>query len=158
MSLGDALCDPHNIPHFLLLQFDERVEDAKVELTHVRVDVQFHLRDTVPQGYGRTYLVLEHLVLQRLVARLIAAPVEHWLVVGKILANLSHLVVVVGAREAWEKLFRQNARNVPARPTGYKLPQRGYNLARSSLESSVSNELIVMIIARRSASNCTQSV
>ena len=70
VTLRDALCDPHDVAHllednvspnskitrkttpklgeckiflYLLLQLDECVEDAKVELTHVRVDVQFHL-------------------------------------------------------------------------------------------------------------------
>ena len=40
-----------------------------------------------------------------------------------------------------------------ANPSGFNLPQRGYSLARSSFVNSVPNELIVIIIALRSASN-----
>lgn len=43
MSLRNALGDPDNVAHFLLLQLHECVEDAEVELSHVRVYVQLDL-------------------------------------------------------------------------------------------------------------------
>lgn len=42
--LGDALADPGDVPALLLLQLQECVEDAKVELLHERVYVQVHLK------------------------------------------------------------------------------------------------------------------
>ena len=47
MSLSDALCNPDDVPAFLLLQLQERVEDAEVELLHERVDVQLDLKRKV---------------------------------------------------------------------------------------------------------------
>ena len=41
--LGDALRDPDDVPALLLLQLQEGVEDAEVELLHERVHVQVHL-------------------------------------------------------------------------------------------------------------------
>ena len=43
MLLGDALRDPDDVPALLLLQLQEGVEDAEVELLHERVHVQVHL-------------------------------------------------------------------------------------------------------------------
>ena len=43
MSLSDALRDPDDVATLLLLELEERVEDAVVELLHERVDVQLHL-------------------------------------------------------------------------------------------------------------------
>ena len=42
--LGDALRDPDDVPALLLLQLQEGVEDAEVELLHERVHVQVHLQ------------------------------------------------------------------------------------------------------------------
>ena len=42
--LGDALRYPDNVPALLLLQLQEGVEDAEVELLHERVHVQVHLQ------------------------------------------------------------------------------------------------------------------
>lgn len=42
-------------------------------------------------------------------------------------------------------------------PSGYSFPHLGYSFSLSSLLSSVSNELIVMMIERRSASNWKQN-
>jgi hypothetical protein len=86
VALGDTLGDPDHIAHLLLLQLDEGVEDAEVELVEVGLDVQLHL-------------ILEELVLERLLAGVDAAALEERLVVGVVLAHLLHLVVVVGARQ-----------------------------------------------------------
>ena len=45
VSLRHTLCDPDDVATFLLLQFDERVEDTKVELLHERILHQLHLRE-----------------------------------------------------------------------------------------------------------------
>jgi hypothetical protein len=44
VSLSDALCDPDDVSALLLLQLEERVEHAKVELLHERVNVQLDLK------------------------------------------------------------------------------------------------------------------
>ena len=44
VPLGDALCDPHDVPALLLLQLDVGVEDAEVELVEEGQLVQLHLR------------------------------------------------------------------------------------------------------------------
>jgi hypothetical protein len=44
VPLSDALCDPDDVSALLLLQLEERVEDAKVELLHERVHVQLDLK------------------------------------------------------------------------------------------------------------------
>lgn len=43
VPLGDALCDPHDVPALLLLQLDVGVEDAEVELVEEGQLVQLHL-------------------------------------------------------------------------------------------------------------------
>ena len=43
VTLRDTLADPDDVATFLLLQLDERVEDAEVELLHKRVLHQQHL-------------------------------------------------------------------------------------------------------------------
>lgn len=43
MLLRDALGDPDDVPALLLLQLQERVERAEVELLHEAVHVQLHL-------------------------------------------------------------------------------------------------------------------
>ena len=43
VTLCDALADPDDVATLLLLQLDERVEDAEVELLHERVLHQQHL-------------------------------------------------------------------------------------------------------------------
>ena len=45
VSLRNTLGDPDDVATFLLLQFDERVEDAKVELLHERILHQLHLQE-----------------------------------------------------------------------------------------------------------------
>ncbi|TKR61979.1 hypothetical protein L596_026003 [Steinernema carpocapsae] len=45
VTLRYAFCDPDDVAHFLLLQLDERVEDAEVELVQVGVHVQLHLQE-----------------------------------------------------------------------------------------------------------------
>ena len=45
--LGDALRDPDDVPALLLLQLQEGVEDAEVELLHERVHVQVHLEGQI---------------------------------------------------------------------------------------------------------------
>uniref|UniRef100_A0A8W7PC19 Uncharacterized protein n=1 Tax=Anopheles coluzzii TaxID=1518534 RepID=A0A8W7PC19_ANOCL len=60
---------------------------------------------------------------------------------------------------SWESQFiPSSARASAASPSGFIRPQRGYSLARSSFDSSVPNELIVMMMARRSASNCPNGI
>lgn len=47
VALGDALRDPHNVAAFLLLEFHESIEDAKVELVQKSQLVQLHLAGQV---------------------------------------------------------------------------------------------------------------
>ena len=44
MPLRDAFCDPDDVPALLLLQLQEGVEHAEVELLHERVDIQLDLQ------------------------------------------------------------------------------------------------------------------
>ena len=44
VALGDALADPDDVAALLLLQLEEGVEDAKVELLHEGILVQPHLK------------------------------------------------------------------------------------------------------------------
>lgn len=44
MPLGDALCDPDDVPALLLLQLDVGVENTKVELVEESQLVQLHLK------------------------------------------------------------------------------------------------------------------
>jgi hypothetical protein len=44
VTLRNALSDPDDVSHFLLLQFDERVKDPKVELMQIRLNVEFNLK------------------------------------------------------------------------------------------------------------------
>jgi len=46
MSLSHTLGDPDDVATFLLLQLDECVEDAKVELLHEGILHQLNLQDT----------------------------------------------------------------------------------------------------------------
>ena len=43
MTLRDALCNPNYVSHLLLFELDESVEDAKVKLVQIRVNVEFDL-------------------------------------------------------------------------------------------------------------------
>ena len=45
VTLSDALCNPDDVSALLLFQLEERVENAKVELLHERVDIQFDLKN-----------------------------------------------------------------------------------------------------------------
>ena len=45
LSLSDALGDPHNVPTFLLLQFNVRVENTVVKLLHEAVHVELDLKE-----------------------------------------------------------------------------------------------------------------
>jgi hypothetical protein len=47
VSLSDAFCDPDDVSALLLLQLEERVEDAEVELLHERVHVQLDLKKKI---------------------------------------------------------------------------------------------------------------
>ena len=47
VPLSDALCDPDDVSALLLLQLEERVEHAKVELLHERVHVQLDLKKKI---------------------------------------------------------------------------------------------------------------
>lgn len=44
VPLGNALCDPDNVPALLLLELDVGVENAKVELVQESQLVQLHLQ------------------------------------------------------------------------------------------------------------------
>jgi len=46
MSLGHTLGNPDDVATLLLLQLDECVEDAKVELLHESILHQLHLQGT----------------------------------------------------------------------------------------------------------------
>ena len=50
--LCDALRDPDDVPALLLLQLQEGVEDAEVELLHERVHVQVHLKGRLLSNLG----------------------------------------------------------------------------------------------------------
>lgn len=43
MTLRDAFGNPNNVTHLLLFELDKCVEDAKVELMKIRVNVEFNL-------------------------------------------------------------------------------------------------------------------
>lgn len=45
VPLGDALCDPDDVPALLLLQLDVGVENAEVELVEEGKLVQLHLQE-----------------------------------------------------------------------------------------------------------------
>jgi len=85
--LGDALGDPDDVAALLLLELEVRVEDSEVELLQEGVHVQFHL-------------VLEELVLQRLVAGIVAGSVEQGGVLCVILGHGLHLLVVVSPSQS----------------------------------------------------------
>lgn len=86
MLLGHALGDPHDVAALLLLELEVRIEDAKVELLQEGVHVQLDL-------------VLEELVLQRLVAGIVAGAVEQSGILRIILGHGLHLLVVVGTSQ-----------------------------------------------------------
>lgn len=44
VSLRNALGDPDDVSHFLLLELYESVENSKVELVQIGMKVQFHLK------------------------------------------------------------------------------------------------------------------
>jgi hypothetical protein len=44
MALCNAFGNPNHIAHFLFLQFNECVEDAKMELMQIGLDIQFDLK------------------------------------------------------------------------------------------------------------------
>jgi len=85
--LGDALSDPDDVAALLLLELEVRVEDSEVELLQEGVHVQLHL-------------VLEELVLQRLVAGIVAGSVEQGGVLRVILGHGLHLLVVVSPSQS----------------------------------------------------------
>lgn len=85
--LGNALGDPDDVTALLLLQLEVCVEDTEVELLQKGVHVQLHL-------------VLEELVLQRLVAGIVAGSVKQSGVLRIILGHGLHLLVVVGSRQS----------------------------------------------------------
>lgn len=91
MLLGDALGNPDNVAALLLLELKVRIEDTKVELLQEREHVQLDL-------------VLEELVLQRLVARIVAGTIEQRRILGIILGDGLHLFVVVGARQCGQPI------------------------------------------------------
>lgn len=43
LPLRDTFCDPNDVAILLLLQFDVRVKDSKVELLQEGLSVKFHL-------------------------------------------------------------------------------------------------------------------
>lgn len=63
MLLSNALRDPDNVAALLLLKAKVRVEDATVELLHERVHVEL-------------YFILEELVLESLLTRIVACALE----------------------------------------------------------------------------------
>jgi len=81
--LRNALRDPDNVPALLLLQLQVGVEHAAVELLHERVHVQLHL-------------VLEELVLQGFLARVVARPFEQTAVLSIELRDLLNVIRIVG--------------------------------------------------------------
>lgn len=50
VPLGDALCDPDDVPALLLLQLDVGVENTEVELVEEGQLVQLHLRGGRERG------------------------------------------------------------------------------------------------------------
>ena len=52
VTLRDTLGNPDNVAHFLLLQFDERIENAKVELVQICVHIQFYLKIRVKSKWS----------------------------------------------------------------------------------------------------------
>lgn len=83
MLLGDALGDPDNVAALLLLELEVRIEDTEMELLQEGKHVQLHL-------------VLEELVLECLVPRIVAGSIEECCVLSVILGDSLHLLVVIG--------------------------------------------------------------
>jgi len=96
VSLSDALRDPNDVATLLLLELEERVEDAVVELLHERVDVQLHL-------------IFKELVLEGLLPRVGAGALEALLVLAVVFGHLTHLVVVIGSGQGLEAVGVQPA-------------------------------------------------
>lgn len=44
VSLGDTLCNPHNVPALLFLQFDIGIEHAEMKLIQEGQLIKFHLQ------------------------------------------------------------------------------------------------------------------
>jgi hypothetical protein len=55
VPLSDTLCDPDDVSALLLLQLEERVEHAEVELLHERVHVQLDLKKKIISVYFKVY-------------------------------------------------------------------------------------------------------
>lgn len=83
MLLGNALGDPDNVAALLLLELEVRVEDTEVELLQEGEHIQLDL-------------VLEELVLECLVPRIVAGTIEECCVLSVILGDSLHLLVVIG--------------------------------------------------------------
>lgn len=100
MSLRNALSDPNNVAHLLFLQLYECVEDAKVELSHVRVYVQLHLygqeTSLTKRTHSNTNLMFKKLVFERLVTRLCTGAVEERFVLLRktLLSTLRHITLL----------------------------------------------------------------
>lgn len=91
MLLGDALGDPDNVAALLLLELKVRIEDTEVELLQEGEHVQFHL-------------VLEELVLECLVSRIVAGSIEECCVLSVILGDSLHLLVVIGTCQGGQSI------------------------------------------------------
>ena len=86
MLLGHTLRNPDDVSAFLLFQLEVGVEDPEVELLHKRVHVQLNL-------------LLEELVFQRFVLVALSLALEDVLIVGVVVGDRSHLIVVVRLRQ-----------------------------------------------------------
>jgi len=82
VALCHTLGDPNDVAALLLLELEQGVEDAIVELLQESINVQLHL-------------VFEELILECLLAGVGAGALEALLVLAVVLGNLPHLVIVI---------------------------------------------------------------
>jgi len=104
MLLRHTFGNPHNIPAFLLLQFQVGVENSKVELLHKGVHIQLDF-------------VLEKLVFQCFFARVGARAFKALFVVRIIFSHTSDLLIIIcsgqGLQTIWIKFTTSRIKLLP---------------------------------------------